>query len=128
MIRHLIVPILAMLLILAGCAPGSFEEGEAYYADQYHVRDAAARRVDTFWYLRFNQLMISDLDDAITAGRQGLGLILATMATAQVASVWVIVAVQTMAITIKIKATTRTGRIMAMARIIPVAILITATL
>jgi hypothetical protein len=69
--RALIGVSLLTLSIVAGCAPQSFERGESYYADRYHVRDAASRRVDGTGYLRFNALMISDLDDALEAGRQG---------------------------------------------------------
>lgn len=52
-------------LAFSGCAPNRFEQALPFYADQHRVRDAAARRVSGYWHLRFNELMISDLDDAI---------------------------------------------------------------
>ncbi|GMV98507.1 MAG: CHAD domain-containing protein [Phycisphaerae bacterium] len=56
---------------LAGCAPGHFGDAVNYYADQHGVGDAAARRTRGCWYLRFNELMLSDLDEAIRRGQEG---------------------------------------------------------
>lgn len=55
----------------AGCAPQAFGPAQAYYADQYRVRDGAARRTSRTWFLRFDALTLSDLDDAIAAGQHG---------------------------------------------------------
>lgn len=63
--------LIILLMLMSGCAPASFELAEPHYADQYHVRDAAARRTRGCWFLRFNELMISDLNDAIAAGKAG---------------------------------------------------------
>ncbi len=73
---------IAAVLCLTGCAPRAFEPAVSWYADQAKVRDAAARRVKDFWYLRFNELMISDLDDAIAAGQRGEHAELKRQATA----------------------------------------------
>lgn len=64
---------LLLVALLTGCAPRSFEKAEGYYARQAKVADGAARRSDAAWYLRFNELTISDLDDAIKAGQAGNG-------------------------------------------------------
>jgi hypothetical protein len=55
----------------AGCAPRQFAPAVLYYVDAHGVRDGAAVRAKGFWYLRFRQLTVSDLDDAIQAGRAG---------------------------------------------------------
>jgi hypothetical protein len=49
----------------AGCAPAGFEQAVSYYADQHRVRDAEVRRVRGSWDLRFDSLLISDLEEAI---------------------------------------------------------------
>ncbi|MBI4579837.1 MAG: hypothetical protein HY718_09055 [Planctomycetes bacterium] len=59
-----------LVWVLTGCAPTRFEQGLSYYADAYHVRDAATRRAGSYGYLRSDELTISDLDDAIRAGRE----------------------------------------------------------
>ena len=54
------------LLVVAGCAPaGSVERAITVYADEFGVRDAAARRTSAAWYLRFDSLSVSDLREAV---------------------------------------------------------------
>jgi len=60
----------AVVMGAAGCAPRELGPAVAWYADRHAVRDASARRVNGCWYLRFNALMVSDLDEAIEAGRR----------------------------------------------------------
>lgn len=54
-----------------GCAPTQFGARLAYEADQHQVRDASVRRHRRIVFLRFNELALSDLDDAIRLGRGG---------------------------------------------------------
>ncbi len=69
--ERLIIAVLFVTVLLAGCAPRTFEHAESYYARQAKVTDGAARPATGWWYLRFNELTISDLDDAIRAGQSG---------------------------------------------------------
>ena len=65
------VAIAAACLSMWGCAPKQLGPAVNFYADARSVRDGAARRCAASWFLRFNELMISDLDDAISEGRKG---------------------------------------------------------
>ncbi len=69
--RRAVMVIVSAMMLIAGCAPKGLENGLGYYADQYRVRDAASRRVQGYWYLRCNDLALSDLDDALEAGKAG---------------------------------------------------------
>lgn len=64
----------ALMLVLTaqiGCAPAEFGPAVDYYADRHEVTDASARRTSGYWFLRFNELMLSDLDEAVHAGERG---------------------------------------------------------
>ncbi|MEP0848743.1 MAG: hypothetical protein HRF50_18205 [Phycisphaerae bacterium] len=52
---------------LVGCAPRAFQDALTLSVEQNRVVDAAARRADAAWFLRFDALLLSDLDDAIAA-------------------------------------------------------------
>ncbi len=58
-------------LVTAGCGPSTFEQAVSFHADQHRVRDAAARRVSGYWHLRFNEMLLSDLDEAIARPQNG---------------------------------------------------------
>jgi hypothetical protein len=58
-------------LCLLGCAPPTFERSLRLSIEQSQVCDAAARRADAAWYLRFDALLLSDLDDAIATSDAG---------------------------------------------------------
>lgn len=64
--RSIIAAILS-LAILTGCAPRDFDRAITYYADRENIRDAAARRTDAAWFLRFDTDAIYDLDAAISS-------------------------------------------------------------
>lgn len=61
----------AVSLCLVGCASRTFERALMLSVEQNRAVDAAARRADAAWYLRFDALLLSDLDDAITAADTG---------------------------------------------------------
>ncbi len=69
--RSRMIALIGLASVGLGCAPSEFGPAEAYYAERHHVRDAAARHATSYWFLRFDELAISDLDDAIEAGRAG---------------------------------------------------------
>ncbi len=50
---------------LVGCASPTFERAVRVSIEQHQVADPAAQRGDAAWYLRFDALLLSDLDDAI---------------------------------------------------------------
>ncbi|MFQ5489676.1 MAG: hypothetical protein ACE5GE_03040 [Phycisphaerae bacterium] len=55
----------ALLYLLSGCAPATFDRAVAYYAQKYAVTDAAARRTSASHYYRFNAATLGDLDEAL---------------------------------------------------------------
>lgn len=57
----------------AACVPLRFEDGVRFYADVHGVRDASVRRArgGAYWHLRFDAMMLGDLDAAIALGSRG---------------------------------------------------------
>ncbi len=55
----------AIVAAAAGCVPQRDDAALLFCADREHVRDAGLRRTSAAWYLRFDALRVSDLDDAL---------------------------------------------------------------
>lgn len=60
-----------MVGVMAGCVPQRDDAALLFHADREQVRDAGLRRTSAAWYLRFDALRVSDLDDAIATGDEG---------------------------------------------------------
>lgn len=67
-------------LMVGGCAPRTLDQAINYYVDREHVRDAAARRTNAAWYLRFDSATLHDLDTAIEGASRNSGRELALQA------------------------------------------------
>ncbi len=51
--------------VVVGCAPAGFDRAVAYYSEIHGVTDAAARHTSASPFLRFNSMILNDLDAAI---------------------------------------------------------------
>jgi hypothetical protein len=71
MIPETLTVTLMLTATLAGGAPAHLGRALVHRADRYHVRDAAARASHGYWNLRFNEPLLSDLDDAMASGKTG---------------------------------------------------------
>lgn len=81
--------VIGLVVMLTGCAPREFERAITFYADRERVRDAAVRRTDAAWFLRFDAAALYDLDRAIseTGDSQARELAAQTLARAEVLAV-----------------------------------------